>query len=187
MTPDATTPDAAPVTAAPVTAAAVTAAAAGAAGAPASVDSRELARHVGAAFLAEPPLLVTPELVGRFATMTGADHWMHVDQERARASPLGRATVQGLLTLALGAELEKRALAVRASDAVFHGFDRVRFPAPMFVGDPLGLRVEILAAEELDGAVRVRLRHTFSSLGPRPVCVSEQAVRYVHRPAGADR
>ncbi|MBE3204048.1 MULTISPECIES: MaoC/PaaZ C-terminal domain-containing protein [Parafrankia] len=149
-------------------------------GTPTSLDSRELARHVGAVFVAEPALVVGPDLVREFATMTGADHWMHVDQERARASPLGRATVQGLLTLSLGAELERRALAVRASDAVFYGFDRVRFPAPMFVSDPLGLRVEILAVEEVGGAVQARLRHTFTSVGPRPVCVSEQNIRYIH-------
>ena len=146
----------------------------------ATISSRELTHHVGASFSSPDAIAVTRELVLAFATLTGADHWMHVDAERAAASPLGRATVPGLLTLSLGARLEKQILHVQASDAVFYGFDRVRFPAPMFVGAPLRLEVEIISATSSPDSVRAVFRHRFWSSGAKPVCVAEQNVRYTH-------
>lgn len=86
----------------------------------------------------------------------------------------------GLLPLSLGARLERHVLLVRSSDAVFYGFDRVRFPAPMFIGDPLLLEVEIVSAEDLDNSAQAVFRHRFRSSGPKPVCVAEQKVRYTH-------
>ena len=145
-----------------------------------TISSRELTHYVGASFSSPAAIAVTRELVLAFATLTGADHWMHVDAERAAASPLGRATVPGLLTLSLGARLEKQILRVQASDAVFYGFDRVRFPAPMFVGAPLRLEVEIISATSSPDSVRAVFRHRFWSSGAKPVCVAEQNVRYTH-------
>lgn len=145
-----------------------------------SIRSRELARHVGMTFSSEHTVVVTERLVQQFAEMSGADHWMHTDAARAGAGPLGRATVQGLLTLSLGALLEQHVLVVESANAVFYGFDRVRFPAPMFVGDPLRLEVNIVSADEADDGVQATLRHRFVSAGPKPVCVAEQIVRYAH-------
>jgi acyl dehydratase len=145
-----------------------------------TIGSRELVHRVGATFHGDHSIDVTRAMVLTFAALTGADHWMHVDAERAAASPLGRATVPGTLTLSLAARLEPRLLVVRCADAIFYGFDRVRFPAPMFVGDPLRLEVEIMAAENGPDAVHATFRHRFWSAGPKPVCVAEQSVRYVH-------
>jgi acyl dehydratase len=147
----------------------------------ATISSRELTRHVGASFSSPASISVTRELVLAFAALTGADHWMHVDAERAAASPLGRATVPGLLTLSLGARLEKQTLRVQAGDAVFYGFDRVRFPASMFVGAPLRLAVEIVSAEDdSPDAVQAVFLNRFWSSGAKPVCVAEQKIRYTH-------
>ena len=145
-----------------------------------TISSRELIHYVGASFSPREAISVTSELVLAFAALTGADHWMHVDPERAAASPLGRATVPGLLTLSLGARLEKQTLRVQASDAVFYGFDRVRFPTPMFVGAPLRLAVEIVSAEDSPDAVQAVFLNRFWSSGAKPVCVAEQKIRYTH-------
>lgn len=145
-----------------------------------AIGSRELAGRVGSAFSSPYTVAVTRALVLDFAGLTGANHWMHTDDARAAASPLGRATVPGLLTLALGALLEPHVLLVRAEDAVFYGFDRVRFPAPMFVGDRLRLEIEIISAEDSAGSVRAVFRNRFWSAGAKPVCVAEQNVRYTH-------
>jgi acyl dehydratase len=145
-----------------------------------TISSRELAHHTGAAFSSAHSIVVTRERVLAFAALTGANHWMHVDADRAAASPLGRPTVPGLLTLSLGALLEPHVLEVRSGDAVFYGFDRVRFPAPMFVGDRLRLEVEIVSADDLGHAVQAVFLHRFRSSGPKPVCVAEQKVRYAH-------
>jgi len=73
------------------------------------------------------------------------------------------------LTLSLGAALQKHVLVVKSANAVAHGFDRVRFPAPMFVGDHLRLEIVLVSADELDGevghGVRLRLRGGLEQLG----------------------
>jgi acyl dehydratase len=144
------------------------------------ISSRELAHRTGATFSSPYSIVVTRERVLAFAELTGADHWMHLDPDRAAASTLGRATVPGLLTLSLGALLEPHVLQVGSSDAVFYGFDRVRFPAPMFIGDRLRLEAEILSADDLGHSVQAVVRHRFWSAGPKPVCVAEQKIRYTH-------
>jgi acyl dehydratase len=145
-----------------------------------SIDSHELAGRVGETFSAPHAVVVTERMVHQFAALSGADHWMHVDAERAQTSPLGRSTVQGLLTLSLGALLEKHVLVVQAQDAVLYGVDRVRFPAPMFVGDPVRLEIDVVSAQEQGDGVVARLQHRYVSAGPKPVCVAQQIVRYTH-------
>jgi acyl dehydratase len=146
---------------------------------PARLRPDDLAEHVGTTFTAPHAITVTADMVRRFADLTGADHWMHVDAERAAAGPLGRATVQGLLTLSLGARLQPHVLEVEAPEVVFHGMDRLRFPAPLFVGDRVRLEIDLLAVEDVDGgAVQARTRHRFHGAGEKPVCVAEQIVRY---------
>jgi acyl dehydratase len=145
-----------------------------------TISSRELVGAVGRSFCSDYSITVTQELVWEFAATTGASHWMHTDPQRATASPLGRPTVQGLLTLALGAHLEPHVLAVEAADAVFYGFDRVRFPAPLFVGDDLRLEIEVVAVEVLGDGVQATTRRRFWSAVAKPVCVADEIVRYRH-------
>jgi acyl dehydratase len=46
-------------------------------------------------------LETTQERVDRFADVTGDHQWIHVDVERAKASPLGGTIAHGFLTLSL--------------------------------------------------------------------------------------
>ena len=149
-----------------------------------TINSRHLVAHVGATFTSPFSIEVDQERVCSFASLTGGDHWMHVDVERAALSPLGRTTVQGLLTMSLGVLLQRQVLLIESADAVFYGFDRVRFPAPMFTGDRLRLEVEILAAEGRADSVLASFRQHFWSSAAKPVCVVEQSIRYFHEEPG---
>ncbi len=149
------------------------------------ISSRDLVHHAGASFSSAYSMEVNQERVSSFAGLTGGDHWMHVDVARAALSPLGRTTVQGLLTLSLGVLLQREVLLIESADAVFYGFDRVRFPAPMFTGDRLRLEVEILSAQEQADSVRASFRQRFWSSAAKPVCVTEQSIRYFHEGQGA--
>lgn len=144
------------------------------------ISSRDLARFVGTTFDSARSLPVSQQMVADFAALTGADHWTHTDPDAARDGPLGRASVQGLLTLSLGTRLEQDVLVVQSSSVVSYGFDKVRFPAPMFVGDRLRLEVDLLRADAVEAGIRARLRHRLLSSGPKPVCVAEQIVQYTH-------
>src|SRR5215213_10625583 len=75
-------------------------------------------------------LEVTQERVNQFADLTGDHQWIHVDVERAKASPLGGPIAHGYLTLSLIPLLGQRSEGVRISlpyKQVFnYGLNRVR-------------------------------------------------------------
>src|ERR1700742_4851392 len=71
---------------------------------------------------------ITQEQVDAFADATGDHQWIHVDVERAKASPFGGTIVHGYLTLALAAPVSQQLLTVTdASAGLNYGLDRVRF------------------------------------------------------------
>ena len=62
--------------------------------------------------------------------------------------------------------------------AVNYGLDKLRFPAPLFVGDSVRLRVELSGIEEFPGGATLALKLTFeSSRGGKPVCVADALYR----------
>lgn len=89
------------------------------------------------------PLVITQEMVDTHAATTGDAQWIHNDPERARLeSPFGGPIVQGFLLLSLLTRLSA-ALAFPSygpiAMLVNYGFDRVRFVAPVPVGESVRL------------------------------------------------
>jgi len=75
------------------------------------------------------------ERVDRFADVTDDHNYIHVDVERAKASPFGGTIAHGYLILSLLAPITMGLLQVTdATTAINYGLDRVRFPAPLPVG-----------------------------------------------------
>jgi acyl dehydratase len=109
---------------------------------------------------------VTQERVNLFADATGDHQWIHVDPERAKAGPFGAPVAHGYLTLSLGTALLPEVITV--ADArlwVNYGCNRVRFPAPVRVGDRLRLGVELASCDEVAGGSQVALDLTFEIEG----------------------
>ena len=76
--------------------------------------------------------------INLFADATGDHQWIHVDPERARAGPFGTTIAHGYLTLALANLFLPQLMTVQSvSMGVNYGCDRVRFPAPVPVWQPL--------------------------------------------------
>ena len=64
----------------------------------------------------------------------------HVDAEFARETPFGQRIAHGTMTFAIGIGLT----AGQINPAAFtYGYDRVRFPKPVFIGDTIHTRVTI--------------------------------------------
>jgi acyl dehydratase len=102
----------------------------------------ELESKVGTQLGVSDWLLIDQERVNQFADVTLDHQFVHVDPERARATPFGGTIAHGFLTLALLVplcldfipELENRTLLVN------YGFDKVRFVAPVRVGKRIRAR-----------------------------------------------
>jgi acyl dehydratase len=127
---------------------------------------------------AEP---ISQETVDAFADVSGDHQWIHVDPERAQDGPFGGTIVHGLLTLARAATLAPQVFSVQGTkSALNYGFDKIRFPAPLRVGSPVALSVEILRCDDVAGGVQVTYRFTMQGDGaPKPACVADMLVRYL--------
>ena len=100
--------------------------------------------EVGAVLRHEPSRTVTEADNVLFCAQTMNPQPLHLDHEFARQSIHGQPLVNGLYTLGLmmGLTVNDTTLATTGGNL---GFEDVRFPVPVFVGDTLSSESEILS------------------------------------------
>jgi acyl dehydratase len=123
--------------------------------------------------------LVTQEDIDRFAEVTGDDQWIHVDPERAKDSPFGGTIAHGYFTLSLAPRFSYDTYNFEGfAFGVNYGLNRVRFPAPMPVGQNVRMRSKLLSVEDVPGGIQLTTEMTFEREGAdKPVCVAESLTR----------
>ena len=124
---------------------------------------------------------VTQERIDAFAAATGDDQWIHVDPERAAASPLGTTIAHGLFSLALGPQFSYSLLSFEGfAHGLNYGYDKVRFPAPLPSGTRVRMRLTLQGADRVPGGIQVRSLQVVEAEGiEKPVVVAEALVRIV--------
>ena len=147
-----------------------------------SID--QLKGYIGQEIAVSPWLLVTQEMVDRFADATGDHQFIHVDPERAKQTLFGGTVAHGFFTLSMLAGFLRQQesglrlnLPVRVS--VNYGLNRVRFPAPVRAGARIRGLGQVMAATALaEGAVQVTIRITVQIEGSdKPACVADTISR----------
>lgn len=126
-------------------------------------------------------LAVDQSRIQDFADASGDQQWIHTDPERAlRESPYKSTIAHGYLTLSLLPHLLESCLRIDGVGmAINYGLDRVRFPAPLLVGQRVRARLALERLESVAGgmqahwAATVELEH-----GDKPACVAQMLVRY---------
>ena len=100
-----------------------------------TLEANELHQHVGQTFVSHW-FVVDQDRIDAFAKVTEDEQFIHVDPERAAATPLGGTVAHGFLTLSLLSPMAYSALPtvkVRTM-GINYGFDRVRFLHPVRSG-----------------------------------------------------
>ena len=122
---------------------------------------------------------VTQDAIDEFARLTGDDQWIHVDPVRARQTPFGGTIAHGYYTLSLHPMFSAQLIAYEGfAFAVNYGFNRVRFPAPLPVGNRVRMRMELVAVDDVLGGAQITTKLTFEGEGAlKPVCVAESLSR----------
>lgn len=119
---------------------------------------------------------IDQDRINAFAEVTEDRQWIHLDEERCRASAWGAPIAHGLLLLGLTVKLadESGALPGGASMCVNYGYDSIRFPAPVRAGQRVRLRTSLQKVEERgEGRVLLTTRYTLEIEGgdkPALVC-----------------
>ncbi len=119
---------------------------------------------------------ITQDMIDAFAAVTGDDHWIHVDVERAaREMPQGRTIAHGFLTLSLIPFLVRSVYQIRRRGrGINYGSNRVRYVSPVPVGSRVRLRQTIRAADPVEGGLRVTSDCVIEIEGQeRPAVVAE--------------
>jgi acyl dehydratase len=139
----------------------------------------EVKAHVGSELGVSDWHLVTQERIDQFAEVTGDDQWIHVDPERARESPFGGTIAHGYYTLSLAPRFSYDMFKFEGfAFGVNYGLNRVRFPAPLPVGERVRMRAKLVGLDEIPGGAQLRTELTFEREGgEKPVCVAESLSR----------
>jgi acyl dehydratase len=139
----------------------------------------QLHEHIGTELGLSRWRLVTEDDVDAFADLTGDRQWIHTDPVRAAAGPFGGTIAHGYYTLSLAPALLDELVSFEGfAMAVNYGLDKLRFPAPLLIGDSVRLRAALTAVESFRGGAALTLLLTFeSSRGGKPVCVAQAVYR----------
>lgn len=145
-----------------------------------TLSLQELEARVGQELGVSPWLPVEQERIDAFARATDDHQWIHVDRERARASPFGGTIAHGFLTLSLLPRLIEQVVAVPGGRmTVNYGLNKVRFTAPVPSGSRVRGRFRVLKLEPFEGGVQVTWSGAVEREGSdKPCLVAEWLSRH---------
>jgi acyl dehydratase len=111
-------------------------------------------------------------------TQADVDRFAEVTKDR-QCGPFGGTIAHGFYTLALIPALMDQVLSLKGFGFVInYGLNRVRFPAPLPVGERVRLRLSLEAISTRPGSSDITLLSSFECPGQeKPVCVAESVVR----------
>ena len=115
------------------------------------VAKDDLVNAIGAKLPSSPWIELSQDRINTFADCTGDKYFIHVDEEKAKETPLGGTIAHGLLTLSLlPALMENFVVPENMVHGLNYGFDKVRFLAPVRAGKRVRLHSEVLNIERKD-------------------------------------
>ena len=91
---------------------------------------------------------VTQKMIDDFAKISGDDHWIHIDVDRARHEmPDGRTIAHGLYLMSLIPVLQRQIYSIRKRGrGLNYGYDRVRFVSSVAVESRIRLKQTLVDA-----------------------------------------
>ena len=125
-------------------------------------------------------LAVDQERVDAFARSVDDWHWAHNDVELASRGPFGGPIGHAHLTLSLVPHLFASLVGfAEGEDAMFYGYNRVRFPTAVPVGAAVRLRVDVVDVVDIGGGEQLTVDLTVEiDGGERPACVAQALFRH---------
>ena len=127
-------------------------------------------------------LQVAQDRVDAFARAVDDWHWAHNDVERASRGPFGGTIGHAHLTLSLIPHLFASLVGFAdGEDAMFYGYNRVRFPTAILVGSSVRMRADIVDVLDLGGGEQLTVDLLIEIEGlDRPACAALALFRHYH-------
>jgi acyl dehydratase len=93
---------------------------------------------------------ITETDVVAFAGLSGDFIEFHVNEEYAKSSRFGRRIAQGALVFSISTGLMTQMGHLDGTVVAFYGIDRLRFTAPVFIGDTIHIHKKVAMAVKKD-------------------------------------
>jgi acyl dehydratase len=141
---------------------------------------RELEGRIGQEIGVSPWLEITQERVDTFAKAIDDFQWIHVDRERAKASPFGGTIAHGFLTLSILSHLAERTFSFSDRKmGINYGLNRVRFTSPVKSGSRVRARFTLAGYDKLEGGVQITWNTTVEiENSEKPALIAEWIGRH---------
>lgn len=112
-----------------------------------------------------------------FAGVTGDLHPNHVDDDYMAGGTFGARIAHGVLLLGFASAASSKFLLERNLDAVSYGYDRVRFTAPVRIGETIVVDYVVAETDEEKGVSRSTVE--VSVVGGAVAMVATHILRYI--------
>jgi acyl dehydratase len=147
------------------------------------VSFEDFKNSAGRVLEASDWLEVTQERINQFADSTLDHQFIHVDAERAAATPFGGTIAHGFLTLSLLVHLNSQHALVPegVKMVVNYGSDKVRFLSPVRVGSRIRSQQKILDVSHRGGnnwLVKIEVSVDIEG-GNKPALLAELLMLYI--------
>ncbi len=129
-----------------------------------------------------PWVIINQARIDEFASATGDDQWIHIDQARAaKEMPEGKTIAHGYLTLSLIPKLTNDFIEVpNLKQMINFGCNKVRFYSAVNEGDKVRARGTLIRAKERVGMMQLLSKVTIEIEGKKkPACIVEILVLLV--------
>lgn len=145
----------------------------------------DLAVHAGQVMGYSEWCRITQEMIRGFSELTGDDHWIHIDVERAaRDMPDGKIIAHGLLLVSLIPRLQREIYTIRQRGrGLNYGYDRIRFTAPVPVDSNVRLRQTLVEATPHKAGTRIVTEAEIAREGAERPAVVARNILLIEDPA----
>ncbi len=149
----------------------------------AAVSTEQLKTLAGSELGAGDWFTIDQSRVDAFADITLDHQFIHVDRERAAQTPFGGTIAHGFLTLSLLTHLCEGVTVIPENlvMGINYGFDKVRFLAPVRVGQQVRARVSVVEVSDKGGGqLLLKQRVTVEIQGEeKPALLAEWLALYL--------
>jgi len=117
---------------------------------PTEINRNDIANYIGYQAAATDWFQITQDQINQFADCTLDHQFIHVDEEKAKATPFGSTIAHGFLSLSMLSHFaEEFSLLIDGFYMGLNaGFDKIRFLQPVSVNSRIRAHAKILSIEE---------------------------------------
>ena len=135
-----------------------------------------------------PGRTVTEADIVMFAGISGDWNELHTNAEFTKESPFGQRIAHGMLTLSIASGLGLRTTGHPPLEILaFLGMDKLRFTAPVFIGDTIRVEAEVIEArpsKSTPGAGILKFKNIVKNQRDEDVAAWETAIMVSKKPKG---